>query len=206
MDALQTDVCAVQHGVAGGTVAGPRAGVTAWPICQVPTVLREIALPRAAAVVLVSMASPSAQGRCPVLPLCQGCLESQAAGLGLQGAHPMGCQRLPTCCGTGMLLALQARDQGGWVAAGRQRAGWPVGHVVDGAEIQLGELWRVEERVAMGWLWGKTPEVSLRVGMWEVVKGMSWVLAEKVQSPSRLHVPRGQPGACHWGLVNRVSG
>lgn len=42
--------------------------------------------------------------------------------------------------------------------------------------------------------------------MWKVVKGMSWVLAEKVQPPSGLHVPRSQSGACHCGLVHRVSG
>lgn len=101
-----------------------------------------------------------------------------------------------------MLLAQQARSQGGRVAAGKQGGGWPVGHVVDGAKIQLGELRRVEEGVAMGWLQGKTPEVPLRICMWEVVKGMSWVLAEEMESPSRLHVPRGQPGASTCGLVH----
>lgn len=105
-----------------------------------------------------------------------------------------------------MLPAQQAWGQGGWVAAGEQGGGWPVGHVVDGAKIQLGEFRRVEEGVAMGWLWGKAPEVPLRIRVWEVVKGMSRVLAEKVESPSRLHVLRGQPGTSDRGLVHRVSG
>lgn len=42
--------------------------------------------------------------------------------------------------------------------------------------------------------------------MWEVVKGMSWVLAEEVESPSGFHVPQGHPGASGRGLVHRVSG
>lgn len=99
MDALQTDVCAVQHGVTGGTVARSRAGVAARPICQVPAVLREIALSRAAAVVLVPVANPPAKGRCPVLLLHQGCLEPQAGGLGLglERTSPVGWQCLPAC-------------------------------------------------------------------------------------------------------------
>lgn len=96
MDALQTDVRAVQHGVTGGTVAGPRAGVTAWPVCQVPAVLCEIALPGAAAVVLVPVANPPAQGGCTVLLLRQSCLDPQAGGLGLERTSPVGWQRLPT--------------------------------------------------------------------------------------------------------------
>lgn len=95
MDALQTDVRAVQHGVTGGTVARPRAGVAARPICQVPAVLREIALPGAAAVVLVHVAATPAQGGCTVLLRCQGCLEPQAGGLGLERTSPVGWQRLP---------------------------------------------------------------------------------------------------------------
>lgn len=105
-----------------------------------------------------------------------------------------------------MLLAQQTCGQGGWVGAGGQGGGCSIGHVVDGAKIQLGELWRVEEGVAVGWLQGEAPEVPLRICVWEVVKGMSRVLAEKVESPSRLHVPRGQPGASGHGLVHRVSG
>lgn len=206
VDALQTDVRAVQHGVTGGSVAGPRAGVAARPVRQVPAVLREIALPGAAAVVLVPVAAPPAQGGGTVLLLRQGRLEPQAGGLGLERTSPVGWQRLPARRGVGMLLAQQARGQGGRVAAGQQGGGWPVGHVVDGAKIQLGELWRVEEGVAMGWLRGKAPEVPLRIRVWEVVKGMSRVLAEKVETPSGLHVPRGQPGASGCGLVHRVSG
>lgn len=140
-------------------MARPRAGVAAWPICQVPAVLCEIALPRAAAVVLVPVANPPAQGRCPVLLLHQGCLEPQAGGLGLrlERTSPVGRQRLPACRGVGMLLAQQAWGQGRRVATGEQGGGWPVGHVVDGAKIQLGELQRVKEGVAMGWLRGKVP-------------------------------------------------
>lgn len=206
VDALQADVRAVQHGVTGGAVAGPRAGVAARPVGQVPAVLREIALPGAAAVVLVPVAKPPAQGGCTVLLLCQGCLGRQAGGLGLKGTRPVGCQRLPACRGVGVLLPQQAWGQRGHVSAGQQGGGWSVGHVVDGAKIQLGELWRVEEGVAVGWLWGKAPEVPLRIRVWEVVKGMSWMLAEKVESPSRLHVLRDQPGAGGCGLVPRVSG
>lgn len=202
MDALQTDVRAVQHGVTGGTVAGPRAGVTAWPVCQIPAVVREIALPRATAVVLVAVADPPAQGGYTVLLVHQGCLEPQAGGLGLERTSPVGWQHLPARRGVGVLLAQQARGKGRWVATGKQGGGWPVRHVVDGAKIQLGKLRRVEEGVAMGWLWGKAPEVPLRICVWEVVKGMSWVLAEKVESPSRLHVLRGQPGASGCGLVH----
>lgn len=187
-------------------MAGPRAGVAARPICQVPAVLREIALPGAAAVVRVPVADPPAQGGCTVLLLRQGCLEPQAGGLGLERTSPVGWQHLPARRGVGMLLAQQARGQRGRVATGEQGGGWPVGHVVDGAKIQLGELRRVEERVAMGWLRRKAPEVPLRIRVWEVVKGMSRVLAEKVESPSRLHVLRCQPGASGHGLVHRVSG
>ena len=150
MDALQSDVCAVQHGVAGSTVAGPRAGVAAWPIRQVPAVLCQIALPRAAAVVLVPVADPPARDGRTVLPLCQGCLQPQAGRCGLQGTRPMG--GLPTRRRVGVLLAPQTGGQGGSVSAGRQGAGWPVWHVVDSAKIQLGELRRVEEGVAVGWL------------------------------------------------------
>lgn len=101
-----------------------------------------------------------------------------------------------------MLPAQQAWDQGRRVATGKQGGGWPVGHVVDGAKIQLGELQRVKEGVAMGLLRAKVPEVPLRIGVWEVVKGMSWMLAEKVESPSGFHVPWGHPGACSHGLVH----
>lgn len=150
--ALQADIRAVQHGVTGGAVAGPRAGVTAWPVGQVPAVLREIALPRATAVVLVPVARPPAQGGCTVLLLCQGCLGCQTGGLRLKGTCPVGCQCRPTCRGVGVLLPQQAWGQRGHVATGQQGGGWSVGHVVDGAKIQLGELWRVEEGVAVGWL------------------------------------------------------
>lgn len=150
MDALQADVCAVQHGVAGRTVAGPRAGVAARTVRQVPAVLREIALPGATAVVLVPVADPPARDGRPVLPLCQGCRQPQAGRCGLQGTRPVG--GLPTRRRAGVLLAPQTGGQGGRVSAGGQGAGWPVWHVVDCAKIQLGELWRVEEGVAVGWL------------------------------------------------------
>lgn len=168
--------------------------------------LREIALPRAAAVVLVPVAKPSAQGGHTVLLLCHGCLGCQTGGLRLKGTCPVRCQRLPACRGVGVLLPQQARGQRCHVATGQQGGGWSVGHVVDGAKIQLGELWRVEEGVAVGWLWGKAPEAPLRICLWEVVKGMSWMLAEKVESAPRLHFLRDQPGAGSHGLVPRVSG
>lgn len=49
---LQRHVGTVQNRVAGGAVAGPRAGVACRPIGQVPTAFRVVAAPRAAAVVL----------------------------------------------------------------------------------------------------------------------------------------------------------
>lgn len=125
--------------------------------------LREIALPRATAVVLVPVAKPPAQGGRTVLLLCQGYLGSNTGGLRLEGTRPVGCQCLSACRGVGVLLPQQAWGQRGHMAAGQQGGGWSVGHVVDGAKIQLGELWRVEEGVAMGWLWGKAPEVPLRI-------------------------------------------
>lgn len=50
--------------------------------------LGQVALPGAAAVVLVPMADPPAQGGCAVLLLCQGCLQPQAGGL--EGTSPVG--------------------------------------------------------------------------------------------------------------------
>lgn len=52
VDSLHGHIGAVEHRVAGGAVARPRAGVTGWPVGQVATAFCAVAATRAVALVL----------------------------------------------------------------------------------------------------------------------------------------------------------
>lgn len=85
------------------------------------------------------------------------------------------------------------------MAACGHGAHWPVWQIVHGAEIQLGELWGMEEGVAMGQLRSKVPEPPLGVGLWEVIQGVSWVLPEEVKPLPRFQILGILPQMCRLG-------
>lgn len=120
MDALQADVRAVDHRVAGRAVTGPGTGVAGWPVSQVAAAFRAVALSGPAAVVRPGPArGRGAGGR--VLGGAAEVAQPPARRVGARGRRQaLGLARSPGVCGSGLAVVPGAHA---WLLGREEGAG-----------------------------------------------------------------------------------